>query len=194
MPKPNKLPQPKVNGDRVVFPCRLSYSHLDKPWAADTETEPKFSVCCIIPKSEKEAIKCIREAEAAAEAAGIAGIPTWKGQKPRNLKSVIHDGSEREGEEYQDAIYFSASSKKEVPVLNRLKEDIDPAQAYSGCWAMVSVRFYPFGKSGNNGISAGLNAVVKLADDDRLGGFVDSRKDFDDIDFGTDDMDLDDMM
>ena len=50
---------------------------------------------------------------------------------------------------------------------------------YSGCYANVSVNFYPYNVSGNKGVAAGLNNVQKVADGERLSGASSATDDFD---------------
>ena len=181
--------KPKRNGSRVVFMCRLSYVHLDAPWSGRQDNEKKYTVSCIIPKDDKDTIDAVK---AAIDEALTAGVPqVWKGVKPNlrssNFKYPLKDGDDErpDDEAYAGAMFLSASSKTEVPVLNRLKERISPNEAYSGCYAMVSVNFFAFSK-GSNGVAAGLNAVLKYADGERLGGAGDGSRDFDSYDFGVD--------
>lgn len=179
----------KRTENRVVFPCRLSYVHLSEPWSNSDTDEKKYSVCCLYGEGDT---RITSEIDAAIEDAKKKGIASkWGGKLPKNVKSVIHSGNaEREEEEYKDQLYFNANSKKPVPVLNKLKEDIDPEQAYSGCYALVSITFFPYDSNGSRGIAAGLNSVLKLEEGERLGGNGDGRKDFDGLDLGVDD-DLD---
>lgn len=182
------------DGTRVVLPCRIAYVHLENPWTSDAaKNEPKYSVCCIISKEDKETIKTLRKAEANALEAGIQS--KWGGKKPYEPKSVIHDGERRSGEPgFDNCIYFSPSSNqsRQPSTLNRLKEKIDPAQIYSGCYALVSVNFYPYDVAGGKGVGAGLNAVLKMYDGERMGGGGDGSRDFDEIEI-EEDFNLDNM-
>lgn len=181
----------KRNGTKAIFLCRLSYSHLDAPWSNIEGGEKKYSVSCIIPKDDKKTIAIIEEAIETAKEEGKA--KKWKGSIPKKLTLPLRDGDEeREDLAYSDSMFMNASSRQKVPVLNRLKELIDPTEAYSGCYALVSVNFFPYDSAGNKGIGAGLNSVLKWADGEKLGG-GDGSHDFDDIDTGLNDEDLDDL-
>lgn len=177
----------------VIFQARLSYVHLDQPWAGAEGNEPKYSVSCIIPKDDVETVAAIEKAIDTAVREGVTKI--WKGKTPNvrasNFKYPLKDGDvERPDDEaYAGCMFLGANSKKPVPCFNRLQERIDPQEVYSGCWALVQVGFFPFDQ-GSKGVGAGLNAVLKVADDDRLGGGEASASDFDGmgLDDGKDDL------
>ncbi len=181
----------------VHFVARLSYVHLDAPWAGKEGNEPKYCVSCIIPKEDTETISAIRKAIDAAVNEGVTKI--WKGTKPNtkssNFKYPLKDGdTDRDSADaaYEGTMFISASSKAPVPTLNRLKERVDPKEIYSGCWGLVAIDFFGFDK-GSKGVGAGLNVVMKYADGDRLGGDPDHTKDFDGYDLEPDEDELDDL-
>ena len=55
---------------------------------------------------------------------------------------------------------------------------IDKNEFYSGCYGKASITLYPYDASGTKGIAAGLNAVMKTEDGDKLGGASNSAADF----------------
>ena len=57
------------------------------------------------------------------------------------------------------------------PILTR-------SEVYSGVYGRASVNFYAFNQSGNKGIGAGLNNVLKTRDGEFLGGRVSADTDF----------------
>lgn len=181
--------KPKQNGTKVAFLCRLSFCHLDAPWSGSEGNEKKYSVSCIIPKDDSETVSAVR---AAIQKAYDEGVPkVWKGARPpmksATFKYPLKDGDDERPDDpaYAGSMFFTASSKSPVTVLNRLREVIDPTQAYSGCYAVVSVNFFPFAV-GSKGIGGGLNAVLKYADGEKLGGGGNAAADFDDMDLGED--------
>ena len=64
---------------------------------------------------------------------------------------------------------------------------------YSGCYVYASVNFYAYNTSGNKGIAAGLNNVLKVADGEPLGGRISAEADFYDMDIPEDAPADDDM-
>lgn len=172
----------------ITGKVRLSYVHLFKPVAISEGQEPKYSVCVLIPKSDKDTLKKI---QTAIEAAKTAGLQMWGGRIPKELKLPLRDGDEERPDqpEYEGMYFINATSKQRPGVVDRnLNEIMDSTEVYSGCWGRVSITFYPFNQAGNKGVACGLNNVQKLADGDYLGGrsraeddFADSLPDDDDI-------------
>lgn len=183
---------------RVKFQCRLSYVHLDKPHKATDEAKPKYQVTCLVPKTDKETVEALKAAFLQARQNGIAS--KWGGRTPTEIKKPFKDGDDRNDvdefkypEEFRGCIFLNAASDRPVFTCNRSREEITPDQVYSGCYALVSVNLYPY-DAGSKGVAAGLNAVMKTFDGERLGGYGDGRRDFDDLDIPEEDeVDIDDL-
>lgn len=183
---------------KVVIPCRFSYEHVFEPSAIDDVSEKKFSVSCIIPKTDKKTIATVKAAIKAAYDIGIAS--KFGGKNPSAWMNPLHDGDmEREGDEaYENAMFVSASSKTRPGVVDKARRPItNQEEFYSGCYGFVSINFYPFNKP-KMGIAAGLNNVMKVKDGEPLGGRVSAESDFAEIDltntpFGAEDEDEDDI-
>lgn len=157
---------------------RLSYAHLFEPHAIEGN-EPKYSVSVIIPKSDKETLQAIKDAVNEAKEQGKA---KFGGKIPPNLKTPLRDGdSERPDDEaYKNSYFLNASSKNKPGIVDKSRTAIyDATEVYSGCYARLTLNFYPFSASGNKGIAAGLGNVQKLAEGEPLGGFTRAEDDFD---------------
>ncbi|MFL0245501.1 DUF2815 family protein [Candidatus Clostridium stratigraminis] len=165
---------------------RLSYAHLFEPHAIEGN-EPKYSVSVIIPKNDKETLTLIKEA---VEQAKKDGAAKWGGKVPPNLKTPLRDGdSERPDDEaYANCYFLNASSKNKPGVVDKnVQAVIDATEVYSGCYARLTLNFYPFSASGNKGIAAGLGNVQKLEEGEPLGGFTRAEDDFDSVESADDD-------
>lgn len=177
----------------ITGKVRLSYAHLFKPTAIEEGQEPKYSVCLLIPKSDKQTIKKIKAAIAAAIDAGRDKLKNKAGKVPDDLKTPLRDGdAERDDQpEYVGHYFLNCSSKQKPGIIDRNRDEIiDSTEVYSGCFARASINFYAFNTAGNKGIAAGLNNIQKLADGDYLGGRSRAEDDFDD-DLDDDDDDDD---
>lgn len=173
----------------ITGKVRLSYAHLFKAVSLSDDQEPKYSVCLLIPKSDKDTLKKIN---AAIEAAKQQGVSLWGGKIPPNLKTPLRDGDEERPDqpEYEGVYFINASSKTAPGVVDKNVQPIlDSTEVYSGCYARVSINFYPFNKAGNKGVACGLNNVQKIADGDYLGGRSRAEDDFDPIYDDEDDID-----
>lgn len=170
----------------ITGKVRLSYAHLFEPYGMDGQ-EAKYSVSVIIPKTDTETLKAIKEAT---ELAKKNGVSKWNGKVPANLKTPLRDGdTERPDDEAYAGCYFlNASSKNKPGVVDQNVQPIlDATEVYSGCYARVSINFYAFNASGNKGIAAGLGNVQKLEDGEPLGGFTRAEDDFDSVETAEED-------
>lgn len=179
----------------VTGKVRLSYASVFVPTAIDGGDE-KYSTAILIPKSDKETLCKIK---AAVDAALEQGKAKWGGKVPANVKKPLRDGDEEkpDDENYAGMYFLNASSKnkpgiakpigKDAEGKTKFQEITDTTEVYSGCYAKVSLNFYPFDAKGNRGVAAGLNNIVKVQDGDFLGGRSNVKDDFADTDFEDDD-------
>lgn len=177
----------KRTGTKVTTgKVRLSYAHLFEPHAIEGN-DPKYSVSIIIPKSDVETLKAIKEAT---EQAKKDGASKFGGKVPANIKTPLRDGDvDREGDEAYAGCYFlNANSKNKPGVVDiNVQPVMDATEVYSGCYGRLTLNFYAYNANGNKGIAAGLGNVQKLADGEPLGGFTRAEDDFDALESVEDD-------
>jgi hypothetical protein len=177
----------KRTGTKVTTgKVRLSYAHLFQPHAIEGN-EPKYSVSLLIPKTDTETLKAIKEA---VEQVKKDGATKWGGKVPATLKTPLRDGdAERPDDEaYKGCYFLNASSKNKPGVVDQNVQPIlDATEVYSGCYGRVTLNFYAYSASGNKGIAAGLGNVQKLADGEPLGGFTRAEDDFESVESAEDD-------
>jgi hypothetical protein len=170
-------------------PVRLSYVNVFKPRQIEG-SDPKYSVCIMFPKTDKVLKKIFDDA---IKQTAVDDVAKWGRKVPANLKTPIHDGDEERPDrpEFRGMWYFNAVSTRPPQVLDEYKtEMLDPNELYSGCWARVSVNFSGYNNSGNKGIGAYINNIMKLRDDVRLGGTSATAEE----DFADDDEDDEDLL
>ena len=171
---------------------RLSYVHIFQPEATTEGGEKKYSVSLIIPKTNKALLDNIK---VAIEAAKQAGIAKFGGRIPANLKTPLRDGDlERPDDDaYAGCWFINASSKTKPGIVKRMKingenklvEVTNEEDVYSGCYGFASVNFFAFNTSGNKGIAAGLNNILKTRAGEYLGGRASAENDFGDVNLDT---------
>lgn len=176
----NQNPQHVVTG-RV----RLSYVHLFTPYVnPNGNGEPKYSVTILIPKSD---VATKQRIDAAINAAIQQGInEKFNGVRPPVLAIPIHDGDGVRpsdgmpfGDECKGHWVLTASSKQKPEVVDlNLNPIINQTEVYSGIYARVSMRFFPYNSNGKKGIGCGLGNVQKLEDGEPLGGRTTAASDF----------------
>lgn len=171
--------QKNFSATKVIIPCRISFANI---WEAKSINggEEKYSVSCVIPKSDKKTIAKIQKAVEAAKEDGKTR--KWSGKIPPNLKLPLRDGDidRPDDENYQDCYFLNATSKDAPQVVDRRVQPVtDPMMVYSGCYCNVSVNFYAFNANGNRGVAAGLGNIQFVKDGERLPGKASADADFD---------------
>jgi hypothetical protein len=173
----------KNSGTKVITGMvRLSYANIWNPVAVDEGQEPKYSTSLIIPKSDTKTLDAINKA---IEAAKAAGLSKWGGKIPANLKLPLRDGdTDRPNDEnYKGCYFINASSRVKPGIVDIGRSPIlNQEEVYSGCYAVASINFYAFNTSGNKGIAAGLNNIMKVAGGKPLSGKASPEQDFEGID------------
>lgn len=181
--------QAKVQNTKVVTgKVRFCYVNVFQPRAVSEDQDPKYSVCILIPKENKDTLKKIK---AAIETAKKEGASIWGGKIPSNLKTPLRDGDEERPDqpEFVGHYFINANSKLKPGVVDRhLNEILDATEFYSGCYGRASLNFYAYNRAGNKGIGCGLNNLQKLEDGEPLGGHTRPEDDFEALDdFENDD-------
>ena len=159
----------KLNGSRIQFMCRLSYANLSEPRAFNGQKE-KYSVSCIIPKSDKGTIAKITRAVNEAKEEGKTVL--WGNTIPGKLLTPLHDGdTDKAGDEaYANAVYLNASNQKKPGLYGRDAKPIaDESMLYSGCYAKVDVVFKAYDNA-SKGVTSYLQGVQFVRDGELLGG------------------------
>ena len=171
--------QKNFSATKMVIPCRISFANIWEPKAINGGDE-KYSVSCLIPKSDKKTLARIQKAVEAAKEDGKTR--KWSGKIPPNLKLPLRDGDidRPDDENYEDCYFLNASSKDAPQVVDRkVNPVVDPMMVYSGCYCNVSVNFYAFNANGNRGVAAGLGNIQFVRDGERLSGKASADADFD---------------
>ncbi|MBL4935080.1 DUF2815 family protein [Clostridium sp. YIM B02515] len=164
--------------DVVTGKVRLSFVHLFTPYAREQGGEPKYSTTILLPKTDIITKQRIDAAISAAIQEGVAS--KWNGVRPPVLAIPVYDGDGVRpsdgipfGEECKRHWVFTASSKQAPEIVDLTMQRIfNQAEIYSGIYARVSVRFFPYASNGKKGIGCGLGPVQKIEDGEPLGGRV----------------------
>ncbi len=156
----------------VTGKVRFSYVHVFEPSAMEGQTDKKYSVSLIIPKTDTVTRdKVLAAIEVAKE---IGKTKKFGGKIPTvNFKLPLRDGDvdRPEHPEYAGCWFLNASSKTKPGIvdINRVPI-VDTTEVYSGAYGRASVNFYSFNSNGSKGIACGLNHIQKLEDGEPLGG------------------------
>lgn len=166
---------------KVVIPCRISFANIWEPKSINGSDE-KYSVSCIIPKSDKATLAKIHKAIEAAKEDGKSR--KWGGKIPGNLKTPLRDGDidRPDDEAYQEAMFLNATSKDAPQIVDcKVQPILDAMECGSGDYCNVSVNFYAFNANGNRGVAAGLGNIQLIKHGERLAGKASAASDFEEI-------------
>lgn len=149
---------------------RGSFAHLAKPNRIDEDSDPRYSILVVLDPEDDEQADYIEAIEDWVEE---LALDKW-GEVPRRLKSPIKEGEEL-GEEFEGMVCFQAHSDRKPGIVDAELEPIDEMdqdeELYSGAWYRISIRPYAWEhKTGGKGVSFGLDNVMKVEDDEPLGG------------------------
>lgn len=161
-PQTGEKPSTRVITGKV----RLSYCNLFRP-VTFGNNEPKYSVSVLIPKTDTETLQKIENAMQAAIQEGAA-----KGmfsRKPSLSDGPLKDGDRTDDVNYKNHMFVSARSKYAPNIVDKNRDPIlDENEVYSGCYARVSLVFYPYNHPLRKGVGCALGNVQKLADGEPL--------------------------
>lgn len=176
-----------ANTTVVTNKVRFSFVNLFEAKVFGDNTQAKYSLMLLIPKTD---VVTIERINAAIEAAAQKGLSTkFGGKRPAILKNTLKDvdkDTDQDGEPLAKkwpyavghyAINVSSTRKPQV-VDQNLNPVIDPSVVYSGCYGRASLNFFAYNNNGNKGISAGLGNVQFLEDGEPLGGTTTAEQDF----------------
>jgi hypothetical protein len=184
---------PASDTKMITGKVRLSYAHIWKPRASEEGQDPKYSVCLLIPKSDRDTLMKIKKCVDAARNLGVTNL--WNGKLPPSLKLPLRDGdAERpDSPEYAGHYFLNCNSGQKPGIVSTQRDESgwipirEESEVYSGCYARASINFFPFSTKGNKGVGAGLNNIQKLADGEPLSGRTRPEDDFDSLPDGDDD-------
>lgn len=155
---------------------RFSYCDVFRPRTINEGEEPKYSICVLINKTDKETIEKIKAAVNAAIGNGQSVLAGKNGQVNRaTLKLPLRDGDTDRPDDpaFVGQYFLNATTKRKPAVVDIKREEIiDPDEFYSGCYGRASLGFYAYNFQGTKGIAVGLNALQKIRDGEPLGGTV----------------------
>jgi hypothetical protein len=164
---------------------RLSYVHIDQPYAQEGASEAKYSATLLLPKTDVAVYQEIMQAIEAAKQEGVRG--PWKGACPPNPAITVYDGDgvrecsgEPYGAECKGCWVISAKSKWKPQVVHQsnVKCVLPDGSVKSGDYGRVVINFYPYDSNGNRGIAGSLGNIMITREGEALGGQTSAADDF----------------
>lgn len=157
-----------IYSERLFTPIgRVSYPHVfERPPTGEDGKERKYEISLLIPKKSD-----ISELLAAVEKVGKEAFGAkWKGHD-RQTYPTVKDGDEKDDPRYHGHWVVKAKTDRRPGVVDRNGKAIEEKEdLYGGCWARASLKFGSYETLGNWGVTAYLNNVQKVRDDEPFGG------------------------
>ena len=179
---------------KYVNPCqvvtgpntRWSYVNVWDPKSINGG-EPKYSISLIIPKTDTETIRKIKDAIRAAYEEGLNKLRGNSRTAPdlESLKLPLRDGDKERKDDpnYAGCMFINANSKTPPDIVDAgMNHIIERSKVYSGVYGKASITLYAFNTNGNKGIACGLGNIQKIADGEPLGGKTNAKDDFSSLD------------
>ena len=159
-------------------PFRGSFVHLNEPVLPQGETDQskkKYQITVALAKNDPFWLKVAEQMQIAAQ--------EKFGQVPANLKRPVKDGDQILNDdgtlkypEFEGRYTLQCSSKRR-PDVNELNESgtlqpiMDPESLYSGAWYRLTCTAWAYSHPiGGKGVSFSVDTVMKVKDDEPLGG------------------------
>ena len=161
----------------ITGKVRFSYANVWEPKSING-SEPKYSVCIIISKTDSETLKKINAAVVEAKKEGITKFGDIIFD---NFKMPLRDGDidRPEDEAYVGSYFINANSIIKPEIVNKsVQVIIDQSEFYSGCFGRASLVFYAYNAEGNVGIACGLQNLQKLEEGEKLSARSSAEDDF----------------
>lgn len=164
---------------------RASFANVFKPRVPFEGQEAVYSVETLFDKKEHKDMKWLKEAIKT-----VADAKWGAGKWPKNFKSPIKDGDEKELEGYAGHWFLTIKSKQKPGVVDtQLQEIIEPSEFYSGCYARATIVVKTYSTAGNNGVACYLQNLQKVKDGEAFSGKRNAKDDFDALEELADDSD-----
>ena len=155
----------KYNTKVITGSVKLNYVNVKEPRVNGLSLERKYSLTILIQKESST----MEKVYAAIDNATKNGLELWGGQVP-TLITCLKDGDTTNKEEYKNHFYVNTASKYKPQVVDKDLKVLSPDELYNGCFARVSIKFYPYNhnESGHKGIACELLNIQKLEDGERI--------------------------
>lgn len=162
---------------------RVEYPSVFTPRHNNLSGKDEYEVTMLIPKTDAATVDAINKAFAKiveGEKAGNGGA--WKGVVPPRIPTPLHDGDapkengnsygpECKGHYVMRVAADKAVMKYPIVVVDAARQEIlDPTKIYSGCWCKVAFNCKSYDAGGKKGITAYLQGVQFIRDDEPIGG------------------------
>lgn len=165
---------------------RFSYAHVFEPHRVNDKSDAKYSVMLLLDKNDEGCRKTAKQInDAVKEIYEAEKNGLFKGKKLDAIRNPLRDGDKEHGDDpaYKGMWFVNASAKTAPGVIDRAGQPLDEESFYSGCYGKASFALCPYAVTGNAGVGAFINNILKTKDGEKLSGKASAASDFaDDLD------------
>lgn len=153
---------------------RFHYVNVFEPRESLAGGNPRYGVCLLIPKEDKETVDKIIKAESAVLQQGI-GAPAGDFRLP------LRDGDEEKWDkpEFAGHYFINATTRFKPEIVDKNCINItDQGEFYSGCYGRAAIKFFSYNREGTLGIGCSLYNLQKLEEGEELSTRISAAEDF----------------
>ena len=157
------------SGNIMTPPCRLSFPHLFKP-QDPLEPGGKAKYTATLLFNFFTDLDILKQAASATAKGKWPDAFTDAGPKLHNPFVDQKEKAKFDGY-VPGSLFITATSERRPAVVDtKMVPIVDEREVYPGCWVIAFVRPFPFDVRLKKGVSFGLQHLMKIADDNELGG------------------------
>lgn len=159
--------------------CRGSYVNILEPRPLPDSDKKAWGLQCLFPKDDADVKAWLKDMKGVFAQVLIDKFGMEKAKKmAATIKTPIRDGDDpAEADKGLQGFWFMNSNNqfRQPYVIGSMGTPVDPAtltvdDIYSGAWYRVMLEFWYYDRAGNKGISSSVAAIMKVKDDESLGG------------------------
>ena len=162
--------------EKIITPIfRVSFPQVFQPKAAPGSDKEKYSIVMLFKANED-----LSKLKALIKKCIFEKYPDEN--IPEDFVTPLKDGNTKTYAGYENTIFCSANSMQQPGLIDETKTPIlEPKDFYAGCYAIATVNAYCWSYMGKNGVSIGLQNLMKMNDGEPLGGGANAEADFESI-------------
>lgn len=165
-----------ARNNRIVIYCRLAYLNCWKP--IQMYGKQIYSLVALVNKDDQQTINLIRST---IESVRQQSVSKWGNSLLSGNKSPLHDGDIEKPDNpiFKNCYYLNAKCKEPPQIVDQNVQPItNPDLVYSGCFANISLLFYPFNYGANKGIGVWLGNIQLVKSGGRIVSRITAQEDF----------------
>ena len=153
----------KTSSNLTLENVRLSFPQLFQPKSV-MGSEPRYSAAFLLERDDSQVQRLQK-------IINVMIAAKWGNNRPKGIKTCLHDGTEKDFVGYEDAFFVSANSAKRPLVVDRDRSPLtaDAGVPYAGCFVNGLIRLWAQDNQFGKRINAELRGVQFVRDGEPFG-------------------------